>query len=123
MTQNSPLISKLRSNKNDQVSKLVEAIIFWYFDSKPLLYSSTSLTVNGTEWLSPALTYLSINSKSQFETDTLNYSFFRMAPVLLNVKSFHISKGNAASQQLNLYVSGHFLLTITDFFATCIPSK
>ncbi|RNA17994.1 hypothetical protein BpHYR1_012097 [Brachionus plicatilis] len=39
-----------------------------YLDSKPLLYSSTSLTVNETEWLSPALTYLSLNSKSRFET-------------------------------------------------------
>ncbi|RNA39484.1 hypothetical protein BpHYR1_042350 [Brachionus plicatilis] len=39
-----------------------------YLDSKPLLYSSTSLTVNETEWLSPVLTYLSLNSKSRFET-------------------------------------------------------
>ncbi|RNA27001.1 hypothetical protein BpHYR1_013072 [Brachionus plicatilis] len=31
-----------------------------YLDSKPLLFSSTSLTVNGTEWLSPVLTYLSL---------------------------------------------------------------
>ncbi|RMZ96436.1 hypothetical protein BpHYR1_019618, partial [Brachionus plicatilis] len=39
-----------------------------YLDSKPALYSSTILTTNGTEFLRPALTYLSLESKIRFET-------------------------------------------------------
>ncbi|RNA18500.1 hypothetical protein BpHYR1_017295 [Brachionus plicatilis] len=39
-----------------------------YLNWKPSLYSSTSLTTSGTEWLNPALAYLSLNSKSQLET-------------------------------------------------------
>ncbi|RNA15886.1 hypothetical protein BpHYR1_047514 [Brachionus plicatilis] len=56
-----------------------------YLDSKPLLYSSTSLTVNGTEWLSPALTYLSLNSKSQFETVKRTAEFWITSNLLILV--------------------------------------
>ncbi|RNA45209.1 hypothetical protein BpHYR1_000993 [Brachionus plicatilis] len=38
-----------------------------YLDSKRALYSSTSLITNGTELISPALIYLSLNSQSRFE--------------------------------------------------------
>ncbi|RNA31587.1 hypothetical protein BpHYR1_010104 [Brachionus plicatilis] len=36
-----------------------------YLDSKPALYSSTSLRTNGTELISPVLIYLSLNSQKK----------------------------------------------------------
>ena len=46
-----------------------------YLDSKPALYSSTSLISNGTELLRSTLTYLSFDSKSRSET-VRNLSLF-----------------------------------------------
>ncbi|RNA04553.1 hypothetical protein BpHYR1_029155 [Brachionus plicatilis] len=64
-----------------------------YLDSKPLLYSSTSLTVNGTEWLSPVPTYLSLNSKSRFETVKRTAEFWITSNLLTLVSERELRQG------------------------------
>ncbi|RNA28222.1 hypothetical protein BpHYR1_022618 [Brachionus plicatilis] len=54
-----------------------------YLDSKPLLYSSTSLTVNGID-ISHTLTYLSLYSKIRFETE------LKLGTHLLHDKKAHL---------------------------------
>ncbi|RNA07038.1 hypothetical protein BpHYR1_006314, partial [Brachionus plicatilis] len=60
------LINNKKKNQNKQLHNGVGYSI--YLDSKPSLYSFTSLSTNGIERLSPVPTYLSLNSKSRFET-------------------------------------------------------
>ncbi|RNA28888.1 hypothetical protein BpHYR1_012864, partial [Brachionus plicatilis] len=55
------------------LAKRVTEYIFYVFDDSgkqdeiPALYSSTSLRTNGTELISSALIYLSLNSQNRFE--------------------------------------------------------
>ncbi|RNA21406.1 ubiquitin carboxyl-terminal hydrolase 34, partial [Brachionus plicatilis] len=65
--ENECIIKKNQSEKN-KLKKKKEVGYSINSALKAKMFYDCVLTVNGTEWLSPALTYLSLNSKSRFET-------------------------------------------------------
>ncbi|RNA40586.1 hypothetical protein BpHYR1_017109 [Brachionus plicatilis] len=82
-----------------------------YLDSKSLLYSSTSLTVNGTEWLSPALSYLSLNSKNRFETvSSLSLLYASLCNMLEGVSNLSFSIERTAE----FWITSYLLLLVSE---------